>query len=573
MTELRQPREVDMVPEELRYVPQVKSDIIIQRRDVTLAPTEAAQSYTRTGTNTITFNIQGHKELSQLLDTKSLYFTWQVQFKGAYPVEDVANLIEEVIISSNGRPIERIRHAQYIQTFVRGYGLSRDSKARLGKRAGFQRVEDRTVQYYRNLDHAIDIQGNVGNNAAPGSLFGYGFRKAPTTETAAFQGSGTNYNNNWAGETGYNDFVGSDDGAWDKYTRMSENLGYPQTAIQRVSTGDGNVTNTGTGVYGARSTATASMVQGANASDAAGYALMKFRLHCSGVLSSDKMLPIGFMPLTIQLRLSDPLRATDNHPGGTQEPFNYEIKRPRLHMNVCSVGQAYSNAMQQRLRGPGITLNCKMFDTYFKIINNDTQIVIPSNKQRLSKVFCFFHTEGDESSGKFNAFRSSVSGTHCYKGITATTGAYALRSYQFQVGTEVSEAVGLTDSTGDLIPSNTNVNNGLPYLEAYLRAIGAVNGHEQDTEFWGRKLNPMICNDWEGGDLLQTFLSKYFVAVYDGEKLLGSNVETGQDTEAGKDIIIDLRWANNVGRNTRVMVLIQYHCQVVMKENDVQLSF
>ena len=117
MTELRQAREVDMVLEELRYVPQVKSDIIIQRRNVSLAPIEAANTYTRTGTNTITFNIQGHRELSQLLDTKSLYFTMQTEFTGAYPVEDVAMLFEEVIISSNGRVIERIRHAQYIQHF------------------------------------------------------------------------------------------------------------------------------------------------------------------------------------------------------------------------------------------------------------------------------------------------------------------------------------------------------------------------------------------------------------------------------------------------------------------------
>ena len=42
MTEVRQAREVDMVPQELRFVPQVKSDIIIQRRNVTLAPIEAA---------------------------------------------------------------------------------------------------------------------------------------------------------------------------------------------------------------------------------------------------------------------------------------------------------------------------------------------------------------------------------------------------------------------------------------------------------------------------------------------------------------------------------------------------
>ena len=100
MTELRAAREVDMVPEELRFVPQVKSDIIIQRRNVTLAPIEAADKYTRDGTNTITFNIQGHRELSQLLDSKSMYFTWHCKFKNAYPVEDVAMLVAEVIMES-----------------------------------------------------------------------------------------------------------------------------------------------------------------------------------------------------------------------------------------------------------------------------------------------------------------------------------------------------------------------------------------------------------------------------------------------------------------------------------------
>lgn len=343
---------------------------------------------------------------------------------------------------------------------------------------------------------------------------------------------------------------------------MSENLGYHHEQVQRVAEG---TARTGA-AYGGGSMLMTGVANAAK--EDAKYKLMKFRLHCSGLLSSDKMLPIGFMPLTIQLRLSDPKRATDSGIGGD---FNYEIKRPRLHMNVCSVGQAYASAMQQRLRGPGITLNCKMFDTYFQIIKNDKQIVIPSNKQRLSKVWVFFHKNKDDTNQGLNAFRSSVTGDHCYQGVTAANGNFALRSYQFQVGTEVSEAVTLEDSTKDL--TGNSVNTGLAYLEAYLRAIGAVNGHEQDTEFWGRDLDPIKCNAWEGGDLLQTFLSKYFCCVYDGEKLLGSQVETGVDTESGKDIVVDLRWASSIGRDTRVMVLIQYHAQVIMKENDVQLSY
>ena len=566
MTELRAAREVDMVPEELRFVPQVKSDIIIQRRNVTLAPIEAADKYTRDGTNTITFNVQGHKELSQLLDSKSMYFTWHCKFKNAYPVEDVAMLVEEVIISSNGRTIERIRHAQYIQHFLRGYGMSRESKARLGKRCGFQRFEDRTIQQYRNTTIADPTQGEK-------SYFGYGFRKGASTATAPFSAAnGGNVDDAIDGDTGYNDFVDGPDAQnacmWNGYTRMSDNLGYLKTQVAR-----GAANKTGQG--GAANWGTDSIASGADAFGAD--SLMKFRLPCSGLLSSEKMLPIGWMPLTIQLRLSDKARATDSLGTKNGRNFDYEITRPRLHMNVCSVGQAYASALGQRLRGPGLTLNCKMFDTFFQIISTDKQIVIPSNKQRLSKVYVMFHEGKADTDQSKNAYRSSVTGGPLYSGLDATC-ANCLQSYQFQVGTEVSEAVTLEKSSGNLAPGAQGVNTGLAFLEAYLRSIGAVNGHEQDTEFWGRKQYPLMCNNWEGGDLLETFLCKYFVAVYDGEKVLGSQIETGVDTESGKDIVVDLRFggthpAGNAQNQTRVMVLIQYHAQIIIKENDVQLSY
>ena len=564
MTEIRQAREVDLVPDELRFQPQVKSDIIIQRRNVSLAPVEAADKYTRDGTNTITFNIQGHRDLNQLLDTKSLYFQMQCMFNGGYPVEDVSMLFEEIIISSNGRVIERIRHAQYIQHFLRGYGMSRKAKARLGKREGFQRVEDRTIQYYRTTEDAT----NVGK---------YGWRASDSTGVLASSNFGTLNAGNAAataavnavkGKCGYNDFVSSNAATWGPYTRMSDNLGYHRYQVSR-NLGDGDnpaaagaVADANGGAWG-----TKSLVAGDGK-----YKLMKFRLACSGLLSCDKMLPIMSMPLTIQLRLSDPARATDN----ALHPFSYTIKRPRLYMNVCSVGQSYASAMQSRLRGPGITINAKLFDTYFQIIDSDKQLVIPSNKQRLSKVYVMFHKGGANTQQTENAFTSSVTGDHCYKGINPTNKDHCLTSYQFQVGTEVSEAITLEDTTRGLCSfagDNTeNPNNGMAFLEAYLRSIGAVNGHEQEVEFWGRDLD-LRCNSWCGGDLLETFLSKYFVAVYDGEKLLGSQIETGVDTEAGKDIIIDLRWKTPPTAKVRVMVLIQYHAQMIIKENSVDLSY
>jgi hypothetical protein len=562
MTEVRQAREVDAIPQELRFVPQVKSDIIIQRRKVAMAPIEGMNEYTRDGTNTITFNIQGHKDLNQLLDTKSLYFSWQTKFKGGLPVEDCSMLIEEVIISSNGRTLERIRHAQYIQHFLRGYGMSRSAKARLGKREGFSKYEDPTVRL-RDHDDVAAGAGGTGD---------HGFLKATDTASevpvawAAVGGAAADAVR--AGDK-YTDQAGTA-GYGDSYTRMSENLGYDKDQVNRNHAVVGGAWSNGAQIAGWPQAA-----QAANGDRdvAFGYKVQKFRLPCSGLLACDKMLPIGWCPLTIQLRLSDKQRATDK---GLVD-FDYVVKRPRMHFQVCSVGQAYANAMQARLRGPGITINAKLFDTFFQIINSDKQIVIPSNKQRLSKVYMMLHEEASTSAINKNAFRSSVSGGYLTKAALTTSAGVAqgdncVASYQYQVGTEVSEAVTLENTSKGLVPAGDNPNTGMAFLEAYLRSIGAVNGAEQTKEFWGKDLD-YRCNDWEGGNLLQTFLSKYFVAVFDGEKLLGSGIETGIDTEQGKDIICDLRFKTAPLQSLRMMCLIQYHAQLIIKENSVELSF
>ena len=87
----------------------------------------------------------GHQDLHQLLDPRSIYFSARMKFKGGYPHEDAGMLFEEVIISSNGRTIERIRNAQYIQHFQHGYNLSRSAKMKR-REEGFDRCEDRTMQ-------------------------------------------------------------------------------------------------------------------------------------------------------------------------------------------------------------------------------------------------------------------------------------------------------------------------------------------------------------------------------------------------------------------------------------------
>ena len=67
--------------------------------------------------------------------------------------------------------------------------------------------------------------------------------------------------------------------------------------------------------------------------------------------------------------------------------------------------------MRQRLRGPGITLNYKSWDTFFQIVTTSKQIVVPSNKQRLSKVYVLLLDESAQNDNKKDAFRSCAQGT------------------------------------------------------------------------------------------------------------------------------------------------------------------
>ena len=117
-----------------------------------------------------------------------------------------------------------------------------------------------------------------------------------------------------------------------------------------------------------------------------------------------------------------------------------------------------------------------------------------------------------------------------------------------------------------------------------------MNGNKDKVEFWGKDLD-MRCKDHCGGKLLETYLSKFFCLCYDGEKLLGDpDIETGVDTGGGKDIVLDLRFDRGLkvaaapggdaqdakaacGSGKRIMFLIEYHCQLHVRDNDVTRSF
>ena len=215
---------------------------------------------------------------------KSAYFSCQVRYRGGPPVPDVGMLFEEIIISSNGRTIERIRNAQYIQHFVHQYMQGREKKKKR-KEEGFNRIEDDTFQKLSVADTNTVVGGpsgvgNAGYTVAPLSIFGAEGWRSP------------------APAAGISD--------------MEENLGHYRNQIRR--TGDAPAAQINAGAV--------------DFSDAngGGWMLMKFKIASSGLLSQDKFLPVMAMPLTIQLRLSDNNRATG------KGMLAYEIQRPRMHV-------------------------------------------------------------------------------------------------------------------------------------------------------------------------------------------------------------------------------------------------
>ena len=103
------------------------------------------------------------------------------------------------------------------------------------------------------------------------------------------------------------------------------------------------------------------------------------------------------------------------------------------------------------------------------------------------------------------------------------------------MGTELAAAITTADRVGK-VGDDDSGNTCMAFLEAWLRAIGAVNGNEAKVDYWGSTLDPRMPKH-VGGDLLETFLCKYFVMCYSGNKLLGEDrIETATDTSKGTKV-------------------------------------
>ena len=184
----------------------------------------------------------------------------QVRFKHGFPIEDAGMLFEQVTISSNGKVIENIRNAQYVQHWVQNYMTSRDTK-RKRKEEGFNMVEDITFQ---KINRDLPV---AANNPDPARYVDHGYMTKPLS---AFEDAGEGV------AAGYGFDLGA---SVPETTRMDANLGYYYNMVGRG--------------------AEHAVSQDAGDDGWGAPMLMKFRIASSGLLNQDKMLPIMAMGLQI----------------------------------------------------------------------------------------------------------------------------------------------------------------------------------------------------------------------------------------------------------------------------------
>ena len=301
------------------------------------------------------------------------------------------------------------------------------------------------------------------------------------------------------------------------------------------------------------------------------------------------------MNLQIQLRVSDPARASFSN------MTDFEIRRPRMNVQLLSVSQSYAAAIRAKLAGSGVLLNYSGYETFFSLERGDCQIVVPSNKRKLKRVFAFLLDESAQTDPIKDAFRSSICGTGVGgvklgkdRAEPVVHGAVpisdywdlqsSLLSYQFQCGPDLAEAV-TTEQPGSIVGFGPNT--GQAFLENYLRCIGASSSEGIKTiEHWGSELCAShSCKKFEGGELLPTFLCKRFVMCYAADKLNGEDgIESGVDTQGPSDIVLSLRFNKELttatgdatartAKGKRVMFLMEYAAQLRIKNNDVEVAY
>ena len=186
----------------------------------------------------------------------------------------------------------------------------------------------------------------------------------------------------------------------------------------------------------AHSTATLPGIKGAG-----GYQTIGFKL-CSGILNQPKMLPLKYMPLTIELELvndaNDPIvtPGVDSVFTTTNTSNNWQLENVQIKCDICNLDNSLQNNYDSHLlSGKSLPIN---FNTYITqsqaIAGQDVGVSLNRAITRLKSIFVTFHQSADTDAthkewNDFNHPMDNDVDLHYNKG-------YELE-YQIQIGSKL----------------------------------------------------------------------------------------------------------------------------------------
>ena len=147
----------------------------------------------------------------------------------------------------------------------------------------------------------------------------------------------------------------------------------------------------------AHSTSTLPGIKGAG-----GYQTIGFKL-CSGILNQPKMLPLKYMPLTIELELvndaNDPIvtPGVDSVFTTTNTSNNWQLENVQIKCDICNLDNSLQNNYDSHLlSGKSLPIN---FNTYITqsqaIVGQDIGVSLNRAITRLKSIFVTFHQSAD----------------------------------------------------------------------------------------------------------------------------------------------------------------------------------
>jgi hypothetical protein len=147
----------------------------------------------------------------------------------------------------------------------------------------------------------------------------------------------------------------------------------------------------------AHTTATLPGIKGAG-----GYQTIGFKL-CSGILNQPKMLPLKYMPLTIELELvndaNDPIvtPGVDSVFTTTNTSNNWQLGNVQIKCDICNLDNSLQNNYDSHLlSGKSLPIN---FNTYITqsqaIVGQDIGVSLNRAITRLKSIFVTFHQSAD----------------------------------------------------------------------------------------------------------------------------------------------------------------------------------